>query len=154
MYVLNDNNRIVEREVTITPGLYKIFDEIVVNAADNKQRDPDMDKLDIIVDVSKNTISVRNNGEGLPVVLHRVHNIYVPTMIFGHLLTGSNFDDDEQRAATGGRNGFGAKLANIFSTEFMLDCVDVERGLKFHQVFRNNMTVAEEPVVLQCSAAD
>jgi DNA topoisomerase II len=153
MYVLNENNRIVEREVTITPGLYKIFDEIVVNAADNKQRDPNMDKLDIIVDASNNTISVRNNGKGIPVVLHREHNIYVPTMIFGHLLTGSNFDDDEQKT-TGGRNGFGAKLANIFSTEFILDCVDVERGLKFHQVFRNNMTVAEDPVVRQCSAAD
>ena len=153
MYVLNENNRIVEREITYTPGLYKIFDEIVVNAADNKQRDPNMDKLDIVVDAVHNKISVRNNGKGIPVVIHREQNCYVPTMIFGQLLTGSNFDDDEQKT-TGGRNGYGAKLANVFSKEFIVDCVDVERGLKFHQVFRNNMGVAEEPIVRQCTAAD
>ena len=153
MYVLNENNRIVEREITYTPGLYKIFDEIVVNAADNKQRDPNMDKLDIVVDAIHNKISVRNNGKGIPVVIHREQNCYVPTMIFGQLLTGSNFDDDEQKT-TGGRNGYGAKLANVFSKEFIVDCVDVERGLKFHQVFRNNMGVTEEPIVRQCTAAD
>ena len=153
MYILNENNRIVEREITFTPGLYKIFDEIVVNAADNKQRDPNMDKIDIVLDAINNKVSVRNNGKGIPVVVHREQNCYVPTMIFGQLLTGSNFDDDEQKT-TGGRNGYGAKLANVFSKEFIVDCVDVERGLKFHQVFRNNMGVTEEPVVRKCSAAD
>lgn len=44
------------------PGLYKIFDEILVNAADNKQRDNSMDRIDVIIDPAKNTISVRNNG--------------------------------------------------------------------------------------------
>jgi DNA topoisomerase II len=153
MYVLNEQGRIVEKEITYTPGLYKIFDEIVVNAADNKQRDPMMDKLDIVVDAEKNVISVRNNGKGIPVVIHKEHQVYVPTMIFGHLLTGSNFDDDEQKT-TGGRNGYGAKLANVFSKEFVVDCVDVEHGVTFHQVFRNNMSVAEEPVVRSCSAAE
>jgi DNA topoisomerase II len=43
--------------------------------------------------------------------------MYVPELIFGHLLTGSNYDDDEQKV-TGGRNGYGAKLANIFSSSF------------------------------------
>ena len=35
----------VFRKITFVPGLYKIFDEILVNAADNKQRDPGMDTL-------------------------------------------------------------------------------------------------------------
>ena len=38
---------IVKRPVTFVPGLYKIFDEIIVNAADNKQRDPNMSKLKV-----------------------------------------------------------------------------------------------------------
>jgi DNA topoisomerase-2 len=88
MYVLN-NDRIIEREITYTPGLYKIFDEIVVNAADNKQRDSNMDKIDVVVDPEANQISVKNNGKGIPVVMHKEHNVYVPTLIFGHLLTGS-----------------------------------------------------------------
>ena len=32
--------RIVQRDVTFTPGFYKMYHEIIVNAADNKQRDP------------------------------------------------------------------------------------------------------------------
>jgi len=39
-----------QREITYTPGLYKIFDEILVNAADNKQRDPKMDTIKIDID--------------------------------------------------------------------------------------------------------
>ena len=45
--------------------------------------------------------------------------MYVPELIFGHLLTGSNYDDDEKKVV-GGRNGYGAKLANIFSRKFIV----------------------------------
>jgi DNA topoisomerase-2 len=126
---------------------------VVVNASDNKQRDPNMDKLDISIDAEENLISVKNNGKGIPVVMHKEHNCYVPTLIFGHLLTGSNFDDDEKKT-TGGRNGYGAKLANIFSTKFIIECVDSENGLKFNQTFRDNMSDSEKPVVKKCTAAE
>ncbi len=126
---------------------------VVVNAADNKQRDENMDRLDITVDASTNTISVKNNGNGIPVVEHQDHKCYVPTLIFGQLLTGSNFDDNEKKT-TGGRNGYGAKLTNIFSTKFVVECVDSERGLKFTQVFEDNMSVALEPIVKKINAAD
>jgi DNA topoisomerase-2 len=127
--------------------------EVLVNAADNKQRDPDMDKLDITVDAEANTISVKNNGKGIPVVVRKEHKCHVPALIFGHLLTGSNFDDKEKKT-TGGRNGYGAKLANIFSTEFTVECLDSGQGLKFKQTFRNNMGTAEEPSVKKCTAAE
>uniref|UniRef100_A0A7S1Z3I8 DNA topoisomerase 2 n=1 Tax=Ditylum brightwellii TaxID=49249 RepID=A0A7S1Z3I8_9STRA len=154
MWVLDGStNKIISRNTTYTPGLYKIFDEILVNAADNKQRDPDMDKLDITIDAATNTISVKNNGKGIPVVMHKEHNCYVPTLIFGHLLTGSNFDDDEKKT-TGGRNGYGAKLANIFSTQFTVECVDSTNQLKFHQVFKDNMGVAEKPKVTKCTTSE
>ena len=152
MFVLQ-GDKIVEREITFTPGLYKIFDEIIVNAADNKQRDPNMSKLEVCVDPETNTISVKNNGKGIPVTIHSEHKIYIPTMIFGHLLTGSNFDDDEKKT-TGGRNGFGAKLANIYSTKFIVECASTETGNKFHQVFRDNMQVAEEPKIKNLTAAE
>jgi len=77
----------------------------------------------------------------------------VPTLIFGHLLTGSNFDDDEKKT-TGGRNGYGAKLANIFSSKFIVECCDSEQGLKFSQVFRNNMHTAEEPKITRCTSSE
>ncbi|KAL3917013.1 MAG: hypothetical protein SGILL_004913, partial [Bacillariaceae sp.] len=96
-----EKDAIVKKEITFTPGLFKIFDEIIVNAADNKQRDPNMDKLEVEIDASANTISVKNNGAGIPIEMHKKEKCYVPTLIFGHLLTGSNFDDAEEKT-TGG----------------------------------------------------
>ncbi len=58
-----------------------------------------------------------NDGKAIPVQIHKVHKIYVPELIFGHLLTSSNYEDHEKRV-TGGRNGYGAKLVNLFSTYF------------------------------------
>lgn len=151
MWVL-ENDEIVQKDITYTPGLYKIYDEILVNAADNKQRDPDMDKLDIDIDAENNLISVKNNGAGLPIHWHSEHECYVPTLVFGHLLTGSNFDDDEKKT-TGGRNGYGAKLANIFSREFKVECADSARGKSFSQTFRNNMMESDSPILKNLSPA-
>lgn len=151
MFILQDE-RIVERTVNYTPGLLKIFDEIMVNAADNKQRDPSMDRLEVNIDAEANWISVLNNGKGIPIEEHKDYNMYVPTLIFGQLLTGSNFDDNEKKT-TGGRNGYGAKLANVFSTQFVVECVTVESGKYFQQTFRQNMTKLEEPIVKKLTKA-
>src|SRR5690625_2082720 len=70
--------------------------------------------------------------------------MYVPELIFGHLLTSSNYDDDIKKV-TGGRNGYGAKLANIFSIEFSIETVDAKRGKKFSMTWNNNMTQRREP---------
>ncbi|KAM0929007.1 hypothetical protein ACQ4PT_001893 [Festuca glaucescens] len=127
-----EDGAMVYREVEYVPGLYKIFDEILVNAADNKQRDPSMDALRVTIDVEGCCISVYNNGDGVPVEIHQEEGIYVPELIFGHLLTSSNYDDDE-RKTTGGRNGYGAKLTNIFSTEFVIETADGRRQKKYKQ---------------------
>jgi len=119
---VHDGERMVSRNVNIAPGLYKIFDEILVNAADNKVRDPTMNSLKVEVDVAEKTIKVVNNGAGVPVEVHKTEGIYVPELIFGNLLTSSNYNDTEKKV-TGGRNGYGAKLANIFSTKFVAETV-------------------------------
>ena len=64
--------------------------------------------------------------------------------MIGHLLTSSNYDDKEKKV-TGGRNGFGAKLANIFSTEFTIETGDAKRDRVYKQTFRDNMSRKEEP---------
>ena len=51
MYIYDsDEGKIIQKEVSYVPGLYKIFDEILVNAADNKQRDKNMDTIKIDID--------------------------------------------------------------------------------------------------------
>ena len=67
-WVLNaDSLKMERRKLRFVPGLFKIFDEILVNAADNYQRDPSMSSIKINVDVKTNTISVENDGKGIPI---------------------------------------------------------------------------------------
>ena len=74
MWVYNSELETMEfREISYVPGIYKIFDEIVVNAADNKQRDKTMDAIKITIDREKGEISVWNNGRGIPVEIHEVN---------------------------------------------------------------------------------
>ncbi|XP_055857462.1 DNA topoisomerase 2 [Episyrphus balteatus] len=154
MWVYNtETNKMVQKELSFVPGLYKIYDEILVNAADNKQRDKSMSSIKIDIDQEKNTISIWNNGQGIPVTMHKEEKMYVPTMIFGHLLTSSNYNDDEKKV-TGGRNGYGAKLCNIFSTSFTLETATKQYKRCFKQTWGANMTKASEPKIKDFSGTD
>uniref|UniRef100_A0A8R1HV81 DNA topoisomerase 2 n=2 Tax=Caenorhabditis japonica TaxID=281687 RepID=A0A8R1HV81_CAEJA len=141
------------REVTYPPGLLKIFDEILVNAADNKARDPTMNRLEVQLDPKTARISVWNNGKGLPVEMHPSENMWVPTLVFGNLFTSSNYDDSEIKTV-GGRNGYGAKLCNIFSKEFHVETVDTRRGRVFKQRWFNNMQSCDEPMVTDIASGE
>jgi DNA topoisomerase-2 len=101
----------------------------------------------------KGEVRVLNNGAGVPVEVHKTEGIYVPELIFGHLLTSSNYNDSEKKV-TGGRNGYGAKLANIFSRKFTVETCDGKRKRRYKQVFKNNMTHKGEPAISDCKAAD
>ncbi|XP_009992519.1 PREDICTED: DNA topoisomerase 2-alpha [Chaetura pelagica] len=143
MWVFDEDVGLNYRDVTFVPGLYKIFDEILVNAADNKQRDKSMSCIKVSIDVENNTIMVWNNGKGIPVVEHKVEKVYVPALIFGQLLTSSNYDDNEKKV-TGGRNGYGAKLCNIFSKKFTVETACREYKKLFKQTWTDNMGKAGE----------
>src|SRR5947209_4424756 len=95
----------------------------------SKIRDPKMSMIKVNIDREEQSISIYNDGRGIPVTIHKEEGIYVPELIFGHLLTSSNYDDKEKKV-TGGRNGYGAKLANIFSTKFIVETADKESGKK------------------------
>ncbi|TTY54605.1 DNA topoisomerase 2-alpha [Bagarius yarrelli] len=153
MWVFDDVVGMNNRDITFVPGLYKIFDEILVNAADNKQRDSSMNCIKITIDPENTTISIWNNGKGIPVVEHKVEKVYVPALIFGQLLTSSNYDDD-QKKVTGGRNGYGAKLCNIFSTKFTVETACRESKQCFKQTWYDNMGRAGEVKIKPFSGDD
>ena len=143
MWVFNSSTESMEfRTVQYVPGLFKLFDEILVNAADNKQRDKNMDTIRVDIDRENGEISVMNNGRGIPIQIHEKEKVYIPEMIFGQLLTSSNYNDEEEKT-TGGRNGYGAKLANVFSTRFHLDTIDSKSKRRYQQTWRNNMKDCE-----------
>ena len=141
-----ESDAVVNKKISYVPGFYKIFDEILVNAADNKIRDDTMDTIKVSIDPSSNEISIMNNGRGIPIEIHEQEGIYIPELIFGHLLTSSNYDDDEKKV-TGGRNGYGAKLCNIFSEKFTVETADLSREKKYVQVFSSNMKEKSKPKI-------
>lgn len=148
--------RFEQKKVNIIPGLYKCFDELRVNALDQWRRtsDPKLDlpkhhrvsRIDIRVDPVENIISVRNDGQGIDVEYMEEHKMYPAELIFGTLLTSTNYNDDEKKIV-GGKNGYGSKLANIFSTKFRVETVDAIRQKKISLVYRNNMSEHEKAKV-------
>jgi DNA topoisomerase II len=73
MWVYNSETEQMEsRKVSFVPGLYKIFDEILVNAADNKQNDPSMKFIKVTINREKGEITIENDGRGIPIEIHEV----------------------------------------------------------------------------------
>ena len=151
-----DTPHMIQKELCKVPGEYKIFDEIIVNAHDqwvrmteSIKKSPELCPVkNIKVNFSKETgeISVYNDGEGIPVTIHETEKVYIPEMIFGSLLTSSNYNDSDLKHV-GGKNGYGAKLTNIFSLRFQIETNDRVHGAKFSQVFYDNMKRRDKPKV-------
>ena len=103
-----EQNKMIKKFVEYSPGFIKIFDEILTNAMDHAVRDSTLNSIKVDYNITTGEISVWNNGKGIPVIEHKEHKLYVPELIFGHLLSGSNYDDSQQRTGAG-TNGVGGK---------------------------------------------
>jgi len=150
-WVLDETNtKFVQDVLVYPPGLIKIFDEILVNATDRNQLYPTkVTSVKARIDRSTGMISVENNGPlgGIRVAKHPTEvDIWNPELTFGNLLTSTNYNDNEKRIV-GGRNGYGAKLANIFSSEFSVTILDSDNKLKYTQKWETNMTVCHPPEI-------
>ena len=132
------------QEITFNPGLFKIFDELIVNALDHVTRQAATASRvrQIIVTLTPTQIIIYNDGEGIPISQHPEYKVMVPELIFGHLLTSSNYDEKEEKTV-GGKNGYGAKLTNIYSKEFIVRTTDGK--LLYEQRFSDNMSVVGKP---------
>ena len=141
---INDINNIsiVSKMVHYNPGFIKIFDEIITNASDHYIRTNKVKKIKI--DIHEDHIVVENDGPGIPVEMHKEENIYIPELIFGHLLKGENYEE----RIVGGRNGYGAKLTNTYSTKFLIETSDGTK--KYKQEFKDNLSVKCKPKITKC----
>ena len=149
--VCSSSEQILNKKLKYTPGFLKIFDEILVNARDATVTDDGCDTIKVEYNMEEQYISIYNNGSiPIPIEEHPKHKVLVPTMIFGQMLTSSNYDDTQKRI-TGGKNGYGAKLVNCFSKKFEVEIVDNVRKKKYKQIWKDNMSVIEKPKVTKCS---
>ena len=150
--------KLVRRNINYIPGLYKLFDEGMVNMrdhvvrqaqalADGKPNAIPVTTLEIEIDAADGTIHMTNDGNGIDVAQHPEHKLWIPEMIFGHLRTSTNYDENKKEKIVGGKNGFGFKLVLIWSVWGRVETVDHVRGLKYIQEFRNNLNEIVPPVV-------
>ena len=154
-YIIDNSNKIIRKQISYIPGLFKIFDEALVNAIDHSVRTREgIAKGDLTINIVKNIkiyinkatgiIEILNDGDGIEIIKHSEYDIYIPELIFGELLTSSNYNDDEVRTI-GGMNGLGIKLTNIFSKEFTIETIDYTRKKIYKQTFKDNLTIKETP---------
>jgi DNA topoisomerase-2 len=145
-------SKMIHKVIKFNPGLYKTFDELIVNARDalvrSQETEVKIKRIDVSASVVEGrfTIVVKNDGVGIPVEMHPTEKCYIPELIFGHLLTSSNYNKGEEKIV-GGKNGYGAKLANIFSNEFKVGVRDSKNGLRYEQTWSKNMSVCGKGVV-------
>jgi len=128
------------KEVKYNSGFIKIFDEILTNASDHSIRTGKVKSIK--VNINENVISIENDGPGIPVKIHDKEKVYIPDMLFNSLLTGENYNDSEERL-TGGRNGLGATLCNIYSKQFIIETADGKK--EYYQKSINNLSKIFKP---------
>ena len=161
LWIMNEtNDKIVERNICYVPGLFKLFDEGIVNCRDHVVRmaskvEANVDNslpvtyIDITIQ-DDGTIIMINDGNGIDVA--QKDGIWVPELIFGHLRTSTNYNKEEKKIV-GGKNGFGFKLVLIWSTYGSVETVDHIRGLKYIQEFHNNLDTISPPKITKASKA-
>lgn len=154
MFVVEGEKFVPKTVKTFNPGFYKLFDEMLVNAHDHviRTRQKELTPVkNITIEISSTNdwITVENDGEGIDIIQHPEYKVWVPQLIFGELLTSTNYDKSEKKLV-GGKNGYGVKLANIFSKELKVETVDAKTQKKYTQVWKNNMTTVEPPKIVSC----
>jgi DNA topoisomerase-2 len=150
-YVVDGESFVLNTLKQFNPGFYKLIDELLVNAHDHvirlNQRKSDNPVKKIEVSVKDNSVfTIRNDGESIDVEKHPEYGVYIPQLIFGELLTSTNYDKEEKKLV-GGKNGYGVKLVNIFAKKLQLTIVDASRELKYVQVFEDNMSKIHAPKI-------
>ena len=145
-----ENFKIIKKYINSSPAILRIFVEVLSNAVDNVERSKKTNTpcTTIRVNIDKETgeTSVWNDGDIIPIEIHAEEKIYNHSLIFGHLMAGSNYDDEEERLIAG-RFGLGAKLSNVFSTKFIVKGLDPNNGKVLEQTWINNMRNTTEPII-------
>jgi len=156
----NESHKIILKHIEYIPGLYKLFDEGIVNCRDHVMRmiqSPLLDKkfvsfIDITISQADGMITMSNDGNGIDIEKHPEYGIWIPEMVFGHLRTSTNYNKEEKKII-GGKNGFGFKLVLIWSTYGKIETVDHVRGLKYVQEFKRNLSEICPPVITKVKSA-
>ena len=155
--VVDDEFHIQKKSVDVSPAIQRIFIEPLSNVIDNvarsKQNKNKVSKISVDIDEKTGETTFWNDGDVIPIELHEEEKCYNHTLIFGHLMTSSNYDDNEEREDISGRNGYGIKICNVFSKKFTVEGVDPNTKKKLIQVWENNMRETDGPKIIESKSS-
>ena len=155
--LLLENLKLIEKEISLPEGVQRVFLEILSNAGDNcdasRRAGINPDRIDVVA--NSNEITIRNYGLHIPVKKIGIKNekgnskvieytegledwYWLPAFIFGVFRSSNNYDKGVKRMGCG-RNGFGAKITNIFSKKFQVVVEDPDSKNRFCGIWRDNM---------------
>ena len=144
------NYKIVKKEIESSPAILRIFIEVLSNAIDNVERSKKAKILcttiKVVINKETGETSVWNDGDIIPIEINEEEKIYNHSLIFGNLLTGSNYNDEEERLISG-RNGLGSKLSSVFSSKFTVKGLDPNNKKVLEQTWTNNMRNTSDPII-------
>ena len=147
----SQNFCIIKKNVKYCPALLRIFIEPLSNAIDNvarsKQGKNPCTKIKIKINKETGETSIWNDGESIDIEFDENEGCYNHSLIFGQLLTSSNYNDEEERYNISGRNGLGVKLTNVFSQYFMVKGLDPNNNKILEQEWTQNMKLTLDPVI-------
>jgi DNA topoisomerase-2 len=161
--------KIILQNVSSPEALVRIFVEVLTNAVDNVERSKDTNQpcktIKVSVNLKTGLTSVWNDGQTIPIIQNKdqldeeekmsedfnaMNELYIHSLIFGHLRSSSNYGNEEVRELSG-KNGVGVKCTNIFSSYFCVTGVDPNRKLKLTQKWTENMTKTSDPIIKNCA---
>jgi DNA topoisomerase-2 len=128
------NDKIIKTDVTYVQGLLKIINEIIDNSVDVAIKTNFKGCNLIKVNISDTYVEVIDNGTGIPVKKNS-EGEWIPYLCWGYAMSGSNFDDDENRKHIG-MNGVGSYCTNVWSKKFTAISDDGEN--RYEITFKDN----------------
>jgi len=114
------------------PGYHHLLWEIVDNSID-EVINGHATRVDVTLHHDGKTVTVDDNGRGIPVDIHPKHKKSAVELVFTVLHAGGKFDRGKNYAVSGGLHGVGASVVNALASELT---VTIKRdGERFEQTY-------------------